>query len=148
MALEHASLTGSQVHEPKGVQTAPSGTVYVSDGAGSGDWSDPLVSLYSKNLFQITERFDDLAAPGSLYFNVPYKSKLKRLNVILYGTLDTNTLLSIYIGGVLFADSLTLVAAGSSAGQRQHVVITTTNTIPAETRSHCLSGRMKKTCTP
>lgn len=36
--IAHASLTGDELHEPKGVDTATSGTVYVADGAGSGVW--------------------------------------------------------------------------------------------------------------
>ena len=38
----HSSLTGSQLHEPKGVAAAAGGTVYVADGAGSGSWVSPL----------------------------------------------------------------------------------------------------------
>lgn len=38
---EHNALTGSQLHEPKGADSAASGTVYVSDGAGSGTWTNP-----------------------------------------------------------------------------------------------------------
>ena len=36
--IEHSSLTGSEQHEPKGIDTAVSKKVYVSDGAGSGEW--------------------------------------------------------------------------------------------------------------
>lgn len=35
----HKLLTGTDLHEPKGVATAPAGQVYVSDGAGSGVWT-------------------------------------------------------------------------------------------------------------
>lgn len=38
--VSHASLTGSNLHEPKGVASAALGTVYVADGAGSGSWTD------------------------------------------------------------------------------------------------------------
>lgn len=38
--IAHASLTGSQIHEPKGADTASVGTVYVSNGSGSGSWAD------------------------------------------------------------------------------------------------------------
>ncbi len=40
MATLHRDLTGTELHEPKGVAAAPAGKVYVSDGAGSGSWSD------------------------------------------------------------------------------------------------------------
>lgn len=48
MALEHATLTGSQLHEPKGVETATSGQIYVADGLGSGDWNYPGGYLYGE----------------------------------------------------------------------------------------------------
>lgn len=37
--VSHASLTGSNLHEPKGISSASSGTVYIADGAGSGAWT-------------------------------------------------------------------------------------------------------------
>lgn len=36
---EHRNLTGSSLHEPKGVANASAGTVYVANGSGSGSWS-------------------------------------------------------------------------------------------------------------
>lgn len=41
---EHNTLTGTQLHEPKGVAAATAGEVYVADGAGSGTWSSPATS--------------------------------------------------------------------------------------------------------
>ena len=38
MAL-HSSLTGSDLHEPKGVAAAAADTVYIANGAGSGAWT-------------------------------------------------------------------------------------------------------------
>lgn len=37
--VDHASLTGSALHEPKGVATATAKTVYVANGSGSGSWA-------------------------------------------------------------------------------------------------------------
>lgn len=36
MGIQHRNLTDTNMHEPKGFSTAPSGSVYASDGAGSG----------------------------------------------------------------------------------------------------------------
>lgn len=38
--VAHSTLTGAELHEPKGVATAPAGTVYVANGSGSGSWAD------------------------------------------------------------------------------------------------------------
>jgi hypothetical protein len=34
-------MTGSALHEPKGVFAAAAGQIYIADGAGSGDWTSP-----------------------------------------------------------------------------------------------------------
>lgn len=35
---EHSTLTGANLHEPKGAATAVAGSIYTGDGAGSGVW--------------------------------------------------------------------------------------------------------------
>ena len=45
--VSHASLTGSQLHEPKGIETAPLGSVYVANGSGSGTWNDIGTSSFT-----------------------------------------------------------------------------------------------------
>jgi len=37
--VNHSTLTDPYLHEPKGVASAATGSVYVSDGSGSGDWT-------------------------------------------------------------------------------------------------------------
>lgn len=54
--VSHASLTGSELHEPKGADTAALGTVYVANGAGSGTWSSIGTSAF-------TGMVADFAAP-------------------------------------------------------------------------------------
>lgn len=45
--VSHASLTGSNLHEPKGADTAVNGTVYVANGAGSGTWQSVGTSAFT-----------------------------------------------------------------------------------------------------
>ena len=40
---EHNSLTGGQLHEPKGIAAADAEYVYVADGAGGGNWEEKIV---------------------------------------------------------------------------------------------------------
>lgn len=131
MSLEHATLSGAQLHEPKGIETASVGEVYVANGSGSGSWEDPLASVYNQNIYFVDKRLNDIAAASSVFFNIPIKSQLTQLNVIPYGAVDADTDLSIYIDGVLFAQSLTVVAAGSGAGLKQSLSITVGNTVNA-----------------
>lgn len=39
MTIPHSTLTGTDLHEPKGAASATINKVYVSDGAGSGAWT-------------------------------------------------------------------------------------------------------------
>lgn len=43
--VAHSTLTGADLHEPKGIASANSGEVYVANGGGSGAWTapDPVV---------------------------------------------------------------------------------------------------------
>jgi hypothetical protein len=45
--IAHASLTGLELHEPKGADTAGLGEVYVADGAGSGSWASIGTSAFT-----------------------------------------------------------------------------------------------------
>lgn len=128
---EHKDLTGDQLHEPKGAATAAAGTVYVADGSGSGAWESPIDGIHNANSMALQTTMTDLAAASSVYFNVPVKSELARMNVMLYGAVDANTILTINIDGVLFADSLTITSAGTAAGQKKTLTVTTANTITA-----------------
>lgn len=39
MSIEHKNISDPNIHEPKDVAAATSGTVYVADGSGSGSWT-------------------------------------------------------------------------------------------------------------
>lgn len=43
MAIEHKDIPDPQRHEPKGISAAVSGSVYVANGAGSGQWRKRFV---------------------------------------------------------------------------------------------------------
>ena len=58
---EHNTLTGSQLHEPKGADSASSGQVYIADGAGSGSWTTLSTSSISGLLEQGIYDYNDLA---------------------------------------------------------------------------------------
>jgi hypothetical protein len=47
MTVEHSTLTGSTLHEPKGVDAAIANRVYVSNGSGSGSWTQVPASAIS-----------------------------------------------------------------------------------------------------
>lgn len=132
MAL-HKDLTGAELHEPKGIETAAQGTVYVSNGASTGDWTPIYDGVFNLNEYHVSDTMTDISTPNDkVYLYVPFDSEIYELSAILYGALTTaNSILSIYINGVLFADSLTVIQSGSTAGQLHHTNISTANSIPA-----------------
>ena len=49
--VAHSTLTGSDLHEPKGVASATSGQIYVANGSGSGVWRNLIRGhLYYDNI--------------------------------------------------------------------------------------------------
>ncbi len=60
--LEHSTLTGTDLHEPKGASSANSGDVYIANGAGSGTWTptDNQMTFVS-----VTVAFGDLASAAT-----------------------------------------------------------------------------------
>ncbi|AAG02613.1 gp29 [Roseobacter phage SIO1] len=55
--VEHSSLTGSALHEPKGTATANSGEVYVANGSGSGTWQPIHRHLGAATAFSSTSPY-------------------------------------------------------------------------------------------
>lgn len=49
---EHKDLTGTDLHEPKGVATASHGEVYFANGTGSGTWEANLHNTHGEMLIQ------------------------------------------------------------------------------------------------
>lgn len=48
MTIQHSIITDPDIHEPKGVATATSGKVYISNGSGSGTWEYPPAKAHAE----------------------------------------------------------------------------------------------------
>lgn len=105
---QHSVLTGTELHEPKGVSSASSGTVYVADGSGSGSWSDPLASINNKNQLVVMGTISDVSTTGDyvLIPNPGQASKLVKVVAVCENNLST-------ADAVLTAE---IVSAGVSYG--------------------------------
>ncbi len=115
---EHRNLTGASLHEPKGVESATSGTVYHANGAGSGSWTNPLTPIKNLNVFAMTGQISDVSAAGSNYFfYIPDTCSLTTMGTVLYGAIITaDSILTFYKNGVLQAPTHTIPFAGSGVG--------------------------------
>lgn len=128
----HKDLTGTDLHEPKGVSAAASGAVYIANGTGSGAWTSKNADVFNANLFPISAQMSDIGTVTSAWFYVPLKSELVSFtSQILAALTGANAILSVYINGVLFADTLTVPFTGSTAGQTNTKTVVTANTVPA-----------------
>lgn len=94
MPIKHSLLSGADLHEPKGIETASSGTVYTANGAGSGSWSR-VASLAQGPTIDAND-----STPG--YFLAPTNCRLTSVSLILKDVMVTSE------------PSLTLVVKDSS----------------------------------
>lgn len=123
--MEHRLLTGDSLHEPKGVENATNGQVYVANGSGSGSWTDRLSGVINLNTFSMSGTIMDVSAPNNSFFLVvPQKSKLTRVQTVLSNTITVaNSVVTIYKNGIAQTPTITINSTGSGAG-----VTTTTTT--------------------
>lgn len=124
MTVSHATLTGAELHEPKGIATASTKTVYVADGAGSGSWTTldyntlpngvPIGFAYTQSTTPATYTSTiprDNTIPQNtegteiLQVSITPKSStsILRVEIQVCVTEDGNT--STFIQGALFLDS-------------------------------------------
>lgn len=125
---EHRNLTGDSVHEPKAIETASGGQVYVADGLGSGEWveisdsvqtqiDDSLVSYLNKNQFYLTDFISDVSDTKSSLVVIPVKCELNKIAGVLDGAITVgNAVVTIYKNGASQTQNLTIPFAGSAAG--------------------------------
>jgi hypothetical protein len=120
----HSSLTGAQLHEPKGVASASVGTVYVANGAGSGAWIKvPLASLDTStikgtNKFSLLATIADISTAETVLVPLPNACTLNKATLILAGAITTAdaTITFTNSTGPTTIGTLTVVQSGSAEG--------------------------------
>lgn len=68
MTIQHNLITGSDLHEPKGVASATSGLVYVANGSGSGTWATVNTANLTDGAVE-TVKIEDLNVTGAKVAN-------------------------------------------------------------------------------
>ena len=108
MAL-HSALTGADLHEPKGAPTATSGSVYISNGAGSGSWLPPP--------FTLSATIADVSTAETVYLPIPYAGTVTKVVSVLTGSLTTaDATVTVRNSAAASMGTLTITQAGSAAG--------------------------------
>jgi hypothetical protein len=137
--IQHANITGAELHEPKGVAGASANTVYVANGSGSGTWQQVTASqidsttINNLNKVVLNVHHDDLSASSSHYVVAPIAGTITEIySVIDSAIAHADTVLSFEIGGVAVTNgNITITQSGSAAGDVDSSTPTGNNTVSA-----------------
>ena len=94
MAL-HRDLTGADLHEPKGADSAAANTVYIFNGSGSGSPqkigvdSLNLAGMGNPNDFYLSTTLDDISSPGFTALAVSESCQIISIVGVLEGPITT-----------------------------------------------------------
>jgi hypothetical protein len=123
----HSALTGTDLHEPKGVAIAASGKVYLSDGLGSGSWVVPPYAL--------TTLIDDVSTAATVYIPIPYAGTVTKVVTVLAGSLTTaNGTVTVRNAAGTSMGTLTITQSGSAAGDIDVLSPVSNNTVTSDSR--------------
>ena len=138
MAL-HSTLTGADLHEPKGQSGAAANTVYVANGAGSGTHqkialaSLDLTSIQSPNTYRLTGVIPDVSTASFILIPVPVNSTMVSARLVLGGAITVADSVVSFVrnDGSSFGATVTITQAGSAEGTGFTFTATLNQTITA-----------------
>lgn len=127
MSVEHSTLTGSDLHEPKGTAAANTGEVYIANGSGSGTWTA------HHNRCVLTTRIDDISTASSAWVVTPVAGTISKIYSVISGAITSGAaVLTAEIAGVAVTDGvLTVAVSGSAAGIVDSATPSAANTVTA-----------------
>lgn len=70
--INHSTLSDPYIHEPKGASSALAGQIYVSDGAGSGDWVENSRAFNGYLSFSTSTPYAHSATTSDTVFNAAF----------------------------------------------------------------------------
>ena len=112
MAVEHSTLTTTDLHEPKGVAAANADQIYIAGGSGSGTWTNADNNIY------LSVHEADVSTAGSVWIPSPCTGTITKIHTIIDGAIATaNAGITFEIGGTLITSgAITIAFSGSAAG--------------------------------
>ena len=124
--VTHSSLTGADLHEPKGVATANSEDVYVANGSGSGAWKGQTL-LLNKKMTDISSSFDR-------YIPLPVACKVIHITTALSAAISGSDLvLTNKNAAGSSMGTITVAQSGSAAGTIDTLTPSSNNTFAVNT---------------
>jgi hypothetical protein len=136
----HATLTGADLHEPKGADTASIATVYVADGSGSGDWQKvaseniDTTSIKNTNKEIISVLVPDLLTAKTIVVPIPFDCTLVNATSCITGAFTgANTVITLLRGGISSVGTITIAETGSAEGVLDTITTPSNNVFVAPT---------------
>lgn len=135
---EHNTLTGSSLHEPKGIDsagTSDAGKVITPSAstAGTSTLRNLVESEISTKYCYVTVTITDISTGGSVYVPMNFAGTVTYVSSVLHGTIATaDATLTCKINGTSITDgALTVAYSGSAAGDIDTATPSALNTFTA-----------------
>tara|TARA_R110002167_G_scaffold364886_1_gene588062 strand:+ start:592 stop:1062 length:471 start_codon:yes stop_codon:yes gene_type:complete len=126
--VNHSTLTGSFLHEPKGVAAAGSGTVYIANGSGSGVWTNPQTVVP----LTLTGVIDDISTASTIYFGIPYAGTIEKVVTVLEGAISgSDATITVKNASAASMGTITVANSSSAAGDVDTLSPSSNNSISA-----------------
>jgi len=124
--VQHSALTGSDLHEPKGVASATAGKVYISDGSGSGAWTSAGEI--------ITGYIEDVSTIEVVHVPMPFAGTISKVITVLEGAIsNADATVTVKNASAASMGTLTIAQSGSAAGDVDTLSPSVNNTVSVNT---------------
>lgn len=149
--VAHSALTGSNLHESKGVAAATANQLYLTNGAGSGTWTTIQGGM---NQYVFTIHIQDAssatAALNSAYLAMPFACTVTNVYSVAYAAIaTTDNVLTVANNAGSSMGTITVAFTGSAIGDVDTITtITTNNTFTAGQKLSVISNSGSATVCP
>ncbi|MDB4817127.1 hypothetical protein OAH58_00920 [bacterium] len=124
--VQHSALTGSDLHEPKGVASATAGKVYISNGSGSGAWTSAGEI--------ITGYIEDVSTAEVVHVPMPFAGTISKVITVLEGAIsNADATVTVKNASAASMGTLVITQSGSAAGDVDTLSPSSNNTVSANT---------------
>lgn len=127
--VNHSALTDPYLHEPKGVASASTGKVYVTNGSGSGAWTakEALVEL------SLEGYIENISTASTVYVPIPFAGTVIKVVTVLEAAIgSSDATITVKNAAAATMGAITVTQAGSAAGDVDTLVPSSNNTVIAD----------------
>lgn len=123
--VTHSSLTGTDLHEPKGVATATNNQVYVANGSSSGAWTNRQHILITY--------LEDVSTPETVYVPIPFQGEIVKITSVLTNAITVaDSVVTFKNSAGTTMGTMTIAYSGSGAGNIDSNSSLANNTVAAD----------------